>query len=432
VAEQSAAAFSFYENKIQAFSSNTASDAAFQFTNQDAAMKSHKKIIIYCSLALPALLLLFSGQTQLQNTAQAVSNERLVPRFIVDPFWPQPLPNKWILGRAIGVAVDERDHIFVVHRDQDTMFMNQEIALDLGRAECCTAAPPILEFDRDGNLVNAWGGPGEGYTWPESNHGIEVAPNGDIWIGGNGSSDSHVLVFTRDGQFIREIGEPGQAIDSNSQTHFGRVAEIAIDASANEAYLADGYGNKRVAVVDVSTGAFKRYWGAYGNTPADARVTYTPGAPPPQQFVGPVHCAEPSNDGLIYVCDRGADRIQVFRPDGTYVKEGFVAPETLSGSTWDIAFSQDGNQEFIYVADGSNHKVFILERDSLAVLAEFGDGGRQPGLFFGTHSIVTDSHGDIYTTETYEGKRVQKFLHQGMVPATSVSPGAPWPADELN
>ncbi|MCH2357299.1 MAG: hypothetical protein MK319_11635 [Pseudomonadales bacterium] len=373
------------------------------------------------------------GQSELEKSANAVSNERMVPQFIVDPFWPQPLPNKWLLGRTIGIAIDARDHIFIVHRDQDEMFMSQELGLDRGVAECCSAAPPILEFDLDGNLINAWGGPGDGYTWPASNHGIEVAPNGDIWIGGNGGGDSHVLVFNRDGEFVREIGDPGEDVDSNSLTHFSRVAEIAIDAEANEAYIADGYGNKRVAVVDTATGAFKRYWGAYGNEPSDDRVTYVPGEPLPQQFVGPVHCAEPSNDGLIYVCDRGADRIQVFRPDGTFVKEGQVAAlTTASGSTWDIAFSRDADQEFIYVADGSNHKVHILDRDTLEVLAEFGDGGRQPGLFFGTHSIITDSLGNIYTTETYEGKRVQKFLYQGLKPLNTAHVGAPWPAEDLH
>lgn len=384
-------------------------------------------------LALAIFAALNAGQSELEKSANAVSNERMAPQFIVDPFWPQPLPNKWLLGRTIGIAIDARDHIFIVHRDQDEMFMSQELGLDRGVAECCSAAPPILEFDLDGNLINAWGGPGDGYTWPASNHGIEVAPNGDIWIGGNGGGDSHVLVFNRDGEFVREIGDPGEDVDSNSRTHFSRVAEIAIDAGANEAYFADGYGNKRVAVVDLATGAFKRYWGAYGNEPSDDRVTYVPGEPLPQQFVGPVHCAEPSNDGLIYVCDRGADRIQVFRPDGTFVKEGQVAAlTTASGSTWDIAFSRDDDQEFIYVADGSNHKVHILDRDTLEVLAEFGDGGRQPGLFFGTHSIITDSLGNIYTTETYEGKRVQKFLYQGLKPLNTAHVGAPWPAEDLH
>lgn len=392
-----------------------------------------KRTFIGGLLAIAIFVALNAGQSELEKSANAVSNERMVPQFIVDPFWPQPLPNKWLLGRTIGIAIDARDHIYIVHRDQDEMFMSQELGLDRGVAECCSAAPPILEFDLDGNLINAWGGPGDGYTWPASNHGIEVAPNGDIWIGGNGGGDSHVLVFNRDGEFVREIGDPGEDVDSNSLTHFSRVAEIAIDAEANEAYIADGYGNKRVAVVDTATGAFKRYWGAYGNKPSDDRVTYVPGEPLPQQFVGPVHCAEPSNDGLIYVCDRGADRIQVFRPDGTFVKEGQVAAlTTASGSTWDIAFSRDADQEFIYVADGSNHKVHILDRDTLEVLAEFGDGGRQPGLFFGTHSIITDSLGNIYTTETYEGKRVQKFLYQGLKPLNTAHVGAPWPAEDLH
>ena len=390
------------------------------------------KTLLSCFLILASCTALNVGQSRLDNASNNTSGSRLTPQFTVDPFWPQPLPNKWLLGRTIGIAVDARDHLYIVHRDQDAMFMDQELGLDRGRAQCCTAAPPILEFDRDGNLINAWGGPGEGYTWPASNHGIEVAPNGDIWIGGNGSGDSHVLVFNRNGEFIREIGLPGEPTDSNSTEHFGRVAEIAIDPRANEAYIADGYGNKRVAVVDVATGAFKRYWGAYGNAPSDDPVRYVPGEPLPQQFVGPVHCAEPSHDDLIYVCDRGSDRIQVFRPDGTFLKEGLVAPDTLAGTTWDIAFSRDADQEFIFLADGANHKVHILDRDSLEVLAEFGDGGRQPGLFFGTHSIVTDSLGNIYTTETYEGKRVQKFLYQGLKELRTARTGAPWPATEIH
>ena len=396
-------------------------------------MIKNRKISLSCfCLLISIFTILGISQEAFQKSAEAVNSDRLVPRFEVDPYWPQPLPNKWIMGRTIGIAIDERDHLFVVHRDQDSMFMSQELGLDLGRAECCTAAPPILEFDSAGNLISAWGGPGEGYTWPESNHGIEVGADGNVWIGGNGSGDSHVLVFTRDGQFVREIGLPGEPIDSLSTESFGRVAEIAIDRSTNEAYFADGYGNKRVAVVDVATGAFKRFWGAYGNEPIDERVVYDPDAPLPQQFVGPVHCAEPSNDGLIYVCDRGADRIQVFRADGTFVKEGQVAPLTLAGTTWDISFSHDENQEFIYVADGANFKVHILDRESLEVLAEFGDGGRQPGLFFGTHSIVTDTEGNIYTTETYEGKRAQKFLFQGLRPLGEHRKGAPWPDFELH
>lgn len=395
-------------------------------------MKIRMKNLLAAAVAASLLLALGIGQHTLQNSVSAASNSRMVPHFEVDPFWPQPLPNKWILGSAIGVAVDQRDHIYIVHRNDANNFATQEIGIDNGIAACCTAASPILEFDQAGNLVNAWGGPGQGYTWPASNHGIEIAPNGNVWIGGNGGGDSHVLVFTRDGQFVREIGQPGEDIDSTSTTHFSRVAEIAIDADANEAYFADGYGNKRVVVVDLATGAFKRYWGAYGNRPSDDRVVYTPGEPLPQQFAGPVHCAEPSNDGLIYVCDRGADRIQVFRPDGTFIKEAQIAPLTVgAGSTWDIAFSRDADQEFIYVADGSNMVVHIVERDSLEVMYVLGEGGRQPGMFYGTHSIVSDSAGNFYTTETYEGKRVQKFVYRGLRPLNQLRSGPAWPAGSL-
>mgnify|MGYP001246753843 FL=1 len=396
----------------------------------------NKKLAIG-SFLTASLVALGVGQSKLQDPTIAASNDVMAPAFLVDPLWPKPLPNHWITGNTIGVDVDDRDHIFTVHRNTENMFGGRtEIGLALGVAECCTPAPPILEYDIEGNLINAWGGPVEGapYQWPESNHGIEVAANGDVWIGGNGGPDSHVLVFTRAGEYIRTVGVPGEEFDSNSTTAFGRVAEIAIDEDAGEAYFADGYVNKRVAVVDVATGAFKRYWGAYGSTDIDddADDTYTPGQPGPDVFRGPVHCAEPSNDDLIYVCDRGADRVQIFRPDGTFVSEHIYNPATLAqGSTWDIAFSPDEDQEFIYLADGQNFKISIIDRASMEVLYTFGDGGRQPGLFYAPHSIATDSEGNIYTTETYEGKRVQKFLYQGMRPVTVRDRAPTWPASEL-
>tara|TARA_B110000444_G_scaffold260455_1_gene307493 strand:- start:377 stop:1567 length:1191 start_codon:yes stop_codon:yes gene_type:complete len=394
-----------------------------------------KKLIIGASLVV-ALLVLGLGQSKMQEPSIAASSEVMAPHFLVDPFWPKPLPNHWAMGSTIGLDVDERDHIFIVHRNDEAQFRgNTEIGLQGGVSECCTPAPPIIEFDLEGNIINAWGGPVEDaeYDWPSSNHGIEIAPNGDVWIGGNAAGDSHVLVFTRDGGYVRTIGIQGEDRDSNSKTHYGRVAEIAIDVEANEAYFADGYANKRVAVVDVATGAFKRYWGAYGNKPDDtADVTYTPGQPGPQQFRGPVHCAEPSNDGLVYVCDRGADRVQVFRKDGTYVREVVYNPATLNqGSTWDIAFSRDPEQEFIYLADGQNFKISVIDRESMEVLYTFGQGGRQPGTFYAPHSIATDSQNNLYTTETYEGKRVQKFLYQGIRPVTVKDRAPTWPADEL-
>lgn len=355
------------------------------------------------------------------------------PMFEVDPFWPKPMPNHWILGSAVGVGVDSRDHVFVIHRQQ-SFNERTEIgaATDPPTGECCVPAPNILEFDPDGNLVGHWGGPSDDYDWPTSNHGITVDHMDNIWIGGNGSGDSQILKFARDGTFLMQLGEAGLDNDSKSTEHFGRVAKISFDAEANEAYLADGYGNKRVAVLDAGTGEFKRYWGAYGNEPSDEDLgPYDPDAPLAQQFRNPVHCAEPSLDGLVYVCDRPNDRIQVFRTDGTFVTEKIIAPQTLGdGSTWDIAFSRDPQQRFMYVADGKNMKVYILDRESLEILTSFGDGGRQPGQFFAVHSIATDSQGNIYTTETYEGKRVQKFVNTGVGPVTAQDQGTPWPRGE--
>ena len=354
----------------------------------------------------------------------------MAPMFEVDPFWPKPLPDHMVLGSAIGVGVDSRDHVFIVHRGNLTERTEGGADADPPIGECCRAAPPVLEFDPEGNLVNSWGGPSDDYVWPASNHGITVDHMDNIWIGGNGPNDTHVLKFSRDGEFLASYGEPeaGPA-DSNSRTRFNRVAKLAFDAEANEAYLADGYGGRRVAVLDASTGEFKRYWGAYGNEPDDTRTPpYDPDAPLIQQFRTPVHCADPSRDGLVYVCDRPNNRIQVFRTDGTFVDEVQLAPRTLGdGSTWDVAFSRDAEQKYMYVADGKNMRVYVMDRLNLEVLTSFGDGGRQPGLFFAVHSIATDSEGNIYTTETYEGKRVQKFVNMGMGPVTAEHQGAPWP-----
>ena len=361
--------------------------------------------------------------------AQESAGRVQAPMFEVDPLWPTPLPNHWILGSTIGVTVDSQDHVWIIHRGNGNARTELGAAADPPTSECCIPAPNILEFDQEGNLVGFWGGPGEGYDWPSSNHGITVDHMDNIWIGGNGSDDAHILKFARDGTFLTQIGRPGASTGSHDTVNFGRVAKIAFDASANEAYIADGYGNKRVAVIDMDTGVFKRYWGAYGNEPDDTDIgPYDPDAPLAQQFRNPVHCAEPSNDGLVYVCDRPNDRVQVFQKDGTFVRELIVAPATRGdGSTWDIAFSKDPEQTFIYLADGKNMKVYIIERETMEILTSFGDGGRQPGQFFAVHSIATDSKGNIYTTETYEGKRVQKFVYKGLGPVAEENQGVVWP-----
>ena len=389
-------------------------------------MKRSRVIIVALAAASLAALGFVQGALDTTPAADAV----MAPYFEVDPLWPQPLPNHWLLGSAIGVAVDSRDHVFVIHRPE-SFNERTEIgaATDPPTGECCLPAPNILEFDPDGNLINTWGGPGNGYDWPSSNHGLSIDHMDNVWIGGNGRDDSHLLKFTRDGRFLMQVGVPAEGTASTSTERFGGVAKIAFDVGANEAYVADGYRNKRVAVVDMDDGTVKRYWGAYGNVPKDSSLgPYDPDAPPAPQFRNPVHCAEPSHDGLIYVCDRQNNRIQVFRTDGSFVKEAFIAPRTLGdGAVWDIAFSRDPEQKYIYLADGKNMKVYVIERASLEVLTSFGDGGRQPGQFFAVHSIATDSKGNIYTTETYEGKRVQKFVYRGLREVSAKDQGVVWP-----
>jgi DNA-binding beta-propeller fold protein YncE len=348
-----------------------------------------------------------------------------VPRFEVDPLWPKPLPNRWLLGSATGVGVDRSDHVFVVHRT-DSFNARTEIGLATNppTGECCAPAPNVLEFDGAGNLVGHWGpAAGANYRWPEMNAGIAVDARGNLWIGGAGGADTQILVFSRDGKLVAQFGK---AAPGGMDT-FAGVAGFSFDARANEAYVADGFRNRRVVVIDMTTGAVKRYWGAYGAKPDDAEsAPYDPSAPPSKQFSA-VRCAELSSDGFVYVCDSRNDRIQVFRKDGTFVEEGRVAPQTLGeGSVWDIALSTDPRQRYLYVADGMNMKIHVLDRETLRELTSFGDGGRQPGQFYAVHSIATDSKGNLYTVETYEGKRVQKFIYKG--PGEPARSAVPWPA----
>jgi DNA-binding beta-propeller fold protein YncE len=395
------------------------------------------------------------------------------PLFEVDILWPKPMPNHWLMGSATGVAIDKQDHIFVVNLT-DSFTARTEIGRSANPplGECCDPSPNVLEYDPAGTLVGHWGGPGQGYDWPEQNAGIAIDGQGNVWIGGSGGADSRILKFSHDGKFIAEFGKaptgfatprPGGAADtayqgvsparggnagrgggrgrggrggtpalppnSNSEDSFGGPAGFSFDNAANEAYVADGYRNHRVAVIDMNTGAIKRYWGAYGNKPVDAdSVKYTPGSSP-KQF-GPVRCAELSNDGLVYVCDTQNDRIQVFKKDGSFVKEKTVEPNTLgTGSVWDIAFSRDPQQKYIYVADGMNMKIHILDRQSLEELTSFGEGGRIPGEFYAVHSVATDSKGNLYTVETYEGKRLQKFTYKGVGAVTAANQGVLWPTN---
>ncbi|HXA66506.1 MAG TPA: hypothetical protein VNV82_15200 [Bryobacteraceae bacterium] len=408
------------------------------------------------------LIALAIGSALLQKHAVVhAAGGTQAPRFEVDPMWPKPLPNHWLLGQTIGVSVDSNDHIWIIHRGGSLEPGEQHASASPQIAQCCAAAPPVLEFDEEGNLIGHWGGPGNGYDWPESNHGITVDYKGNVWIGGNGRgpapgagrgrgrgaaedktaynetqvsgvqpfNDNMVLKFTQDGKFLMQIGKPAHSKGSNDLENLRLPAKTFVDPKTNELYVADGYGNHRVIVFDAETGKYKRHWGAYGHKPDDTDMgNYNPNGPPPQQFRNPVHCAELSHDNLLYVCDRVNDRIQVFKPDGTFVKEVFIEKNTLgSGSAWDIAFSKDAQQKYIYLADGENDRIHIIDRESLEMLTTFGEGGRQPGEFYGVHSLATDSKGNLFSTETYRGQRVQKFMYKGLAPVTKKDQGVLWP-----
>ncbi|MYD71425.1 MAG: hypothetical protein F4W89_11900 [Acidobacteria bacterium] len=329
-----------------------------------------------------------------------------LPRFRIDPFWPAELPNNWILGQAAGVAVDGEDHVWLLHRPRtlDARQRGEE-------GMCCVPAPPVIEFAPDGTVLRSWGGEGDGYEWPESEHGIHIDHEGYVWIGGNAADDAHILKFTKDGEFVLQIGRYGQSGGSNDTENLGRPADIRVDPDANEVYVADGYGNRRVVVFDAATGAYRRHWGAYGERPDDVELpAYDPGAEPIRHFRSPVHGIALASDGLVYVGDRTNNRIQVFQKDGTFVREAFIRPETLgSGSASGVTLSIDPAQRWLFVPDGTNNVVWILERETLEVQGQFGRLGKYAGQFYRLHNLAIDSRGNLYTTEVNVGQRIQKF-----------------------
>jgi DNA-binding beta-propeller fold protein YncE len=380
--------------------------------------------------------------------AASILSAQAPPSFQVDPLWPKPLPNHWLLGSVTGVAVDAQDHIWVVHRGYDSMTPRTEIGAATSPKtsdECCVPAPPVLEFDPAGHLVSHWGGPGDKYEWPVSPGGIVVDAKGSVWVtaagppeipgsanatgrgrgtastaatpaggaattgqAGRGTGrggaaaappkpvDAHVLKFSRKGEFLLQIGKAGMPGAADSTTGLNRPFGVDVDAAGSEVYVADGYANRRVVVFDAATGAYKRHFTGSGDGFKN------------------LSCAKVAKDGTVYVCDRGNNRVQAFDKAGKFLKQGVVSPATLStGSVWDIALSKDPQQRFLFVAAGHDQKIFVLRRDTLAVVGSFGDGGRYPGAFYSVGSVAVDSKGNLYTGETLEGKRVQKFILKG-------------------
>jgi hypothetical protein len=386
---------------------------------------------------VPALAVALSWQAGLIDLRAADKAEQ-IPIFEYDPTWPKmPLPNKWALGNVTGVDVDDRDHIWIIHRPH-TLLHNYEDGLEHNppTAECCRMAPPVMEFDKTGALLRHWGGPGQGYTWPEHSgdmhkpgpnlagawngeHTVYVDYRNNVWVGNNAGagSDGHILKFSQDGKYLLTVGRVGKGKGSNDTTTLGKPTGVAVWKATNEVFVADGYTNRRVIVFDADTGVYKRHWGAYGKLPDDSvKEAFVAGGPPPKQFNTP-HGLAISNDGLVYVTDRGNCRIQVFKIDGTYVNEVFVGTKSPQGSAFDASFSADKQQKYLYMLDGRSEKVWILRRSDLKLLGSFGEGGHFPGGMTTAHNMATDSKGNIYVTESGEGKRVQRFLLKGFRPA---------------
>jgi DNA-binding beta-propeller fold protein YncE len=337
-----------------------------------------------------------------------------VPMFRVDPAWPR-IPNNWQFGQVASVSIDEQDHVWVLQRPGT-----------LSPEEKNRAAPPLLEFDAAGNFLQAWGGPGQGYDWPNSEHGVYVDPKGFVWIGGNGEKDNQILKFTKAGKFVMQIGRAGQSKGNADTQNLNQPADTFVHAPTNELFVADGYGNRRVIVFDADTGRFKRMWGAFGNVPSDAAPN--PALPDADergatQFVQPVHAARVSKDGLVYVSDRGGKRVQVFTIEGKYVSQVFIgreckAPDCGNGTTAaSTAFSTDAQQRFLFVGNRSQAKVMVFERRTLQLLDSFGRWGSAPGEFGTLHHMGSDSKGNLYVTEVTplkpENRRIQKFTLLG-------------------
>lgn len=375
--------------------------------------------------AAAASILIAAGLITIYPLLNEATAASAIPHFEPDGAWPKPLSNNWMIGQVSGTAIDSKDHVWILHRPR-TLDEHDKYG-ESGKGDCCIPAPAVIEFDPAGNVVQAWGGPansttqkgaaGEVYEWPDNEHGILVDHKDNVWITGNGDKDAEILKFTRSGKFLLQIGHKGKSAGSNDTANLGRPAALAVNPATNEIFVADGYGNRRVIVFDADTGAYKRHWGAYGKRPDDTapRTRTFEGEGSPQFNL--VHGIRISNDGLVYVGDRVNNRVQIFKLDGTFVKEVYIERKTASveGTAFDIAFSPDKQQRYFYVPDGSNKKVQIVDRQSLEIVGYFGGhGGHGVGEFYHIHSMVTDSKGNVYLGEVNSGRRVLRWKYMGM------------------
>ena len=357
------------------------------------------------------MLLAFSLPTV--QLAHAQSSPR-PPEFEVDAAWPK-VPNGWVLGEVTSVSVDRNDHIWVLH-------VPQSVPAD-SRAN---AAPPVLEFDVDGNLLRSWGGGGDGKPWLGREHGIFVDADDYVWLGGRagwprattpGVSDDMIMKFTMDGELVLQIGMSGASTGNLDTENVHQATDVFVDTERNEVYVADGYGNKRVIVFDSETGEYKRMWGAFGNPPPDTfeanRPTPQPQTTPegPPEF-GLPHAIKVSNDGIVYLADRINNRVQLFTREGEFLKqvrltnEGSDVVPVPAG----FAFSPDPAQQFLYVVDSGPMRVVIFDRASMTQVGVVGSRGSNPGEVDIVHHMAVDSKGNLYTAEIVNQRRAQKFV----------------------
>ncbi|QNE04813.1 two-component regulator propeller domain-containing protein [Croceicoccus marinus] len=376
---------------------------------------------------LPAM-----ADTLVDIVSEHVDEDVPMPLFQADASWPR-LPQDMILGQSPGLSVDSQDTIWVLTRPNSLDPTESGLAQDPAIAlACCRLPPHVLRFDQEGNLLSGWGGPqlapgeGEGEQWPANVHGLYVDDDGTVWIGGNGDGDHVVLNFTADGQFIRQFGTRGETDGNESRTALGNPADIA--ANDESVLVADGYINKRVVELSDADLAMTHLFGAYGAVPgggtrdepfdqSQASSTADGGADPESRMFGDiVHCVVRGPDSTIYVCDRRNNRLQLFREtaDGAEFLRDIVIGAGTGGTRTasDVAFSPDGT--YVYVADMMNGRVWVLLRETHEVVGSFGRNGRYPGQFIWLHSVDVDSMGNVYTTEVGSGRRVQRFVFQGL------------------
>jgi DNA-binding beta-propeller fold protein YncE len=354
------------------------------------------------------------------------AQSRQMPTFEPDPLWSQALPNKWVTGQVGGVAVDSHDNVWVFHRPATIPEGERGASLNPPASECCIPAPSVLEFSPDGRLLQSWGKPGAGYEWFKTEHGIYVDDKDNVWLSGSAKEDNQILKFTSAGKFLMQIGHAGKNTGSNDTENVGGPAGLFLYKKTNELFVADGYFNHRVVVFDADSGKFKRAWGAYGKKPDDsykfpARAQLIAGDPPPQ-FNNPVHAVLVSNDDLVYVADRTNNRLQVFRTDGTFLREIFIARNTLQqeGTVHNFAFSPDREQRFLYVLDGSNKAIRVVNRQTMEIIGNIGGhAGHNAREFFHAHSFASDSKGNLFIGEVNDGMRYYRYVYKGMGNATA-------------